>query len=293
MLPLVSILTPTYNCGKYIHRLLNSVLMQTYPRIEMFVIDDGSTDGTKQIIADYIPRFTQKGYKLFYHYQTNQGQSNAINNGLKMLNGDYLVWPDADDFYKATNAVECLVDVFENNKDIGMARCLIEYVTEDNLIVTHAINEKQQFSDNLFEDCLYQKNGFWYCAGGYMLKINDLRMRIPQMDIYTSKLAGQNWQLMLPMLYHKKCVTIPQVMYTVLERQSSHSRGQFTTRKQIVGKYHSYRDTILSTINRIQEMPENERKRIKCNIRRKYFILTAKYNLYCWFKKPLNKFLSN
>ena len=62
--PLVYILTPSYNCGQYIYRLLNSVLTQTYPNIEMTVIDDGSTDNTKDLIISYQFKFTARGYKL-------------------------------------------------------------------------------------------------------------------------------------------------------------------------------------------------------------------------------------
>ena len=54
---LVSNVTPCYNSAKYLYRLLDSVLMQDYPDIEMFAIDDGSTDNTKEIIESYIPRF--------------------------------------------------------------------------------------------------------------------------------------------------------------------------------------------------------------------------------------------
>ena len=105
MSKLVSVLTPTYNCGKYITRLLDSVLRQTYPAIDMHVIDDGSVDDTKEIIERYIPEFEQRGYTLHYHYQTNQGQSAAINNHLNLVTGDYFVWPDADDFYRRTDHV--------------------------------------------------------------------------------------------------------------------------------------------------------------------------------------------
>ena len=95
--PLVYILTPSYNCGQYIYRLLNSVLTQTYPNIEMTVIDDGSTDNTKDIIISYQFKFAARCYKLNYVYQNNQGLSSTINNGLKLVHGDFLIWPDADD----------------------------------------------------------------------------------------------------------------------------------------------------------------------------------------------------
>ena len=61
---LVSLLTPCYNAGHLIHRLLDSVLNQTYPFIEMIVIDDGSTDNSEQVIRSYISRFEERGYIL-------------------------------------------------------------------------------------------------------------------------------------------------------------------------------------------------------------------------------------
>ena len=61
--PLVSILTPMYNTEKYVHRLLDSVLAQDYPAIEMVVIDDGSTDGSRAVVESYAGRFAASPVK--------------------------------------------------------------------------------------------------------------------------------------------------------------------------------------------------------------------------------------
>ena len=66
MRPLVSVLTPCYNSADFLHRLLDSILEQDYPSIEMYAIDDGSTDRTRQVIQTYIPVFQQRGYSLKY-----------------------------------------------------------------------------------------------------------------------------------------------------------------------------------------------------------------------------------
>lgn len=258
---LVSILTPTYNCGKYIHRLLDSVLRQTYPAIEMHVIDDGSVDNTRDIIQGYIPKFEQRGYKLCYHYQTNQGQSAAINNHLKLVTGEYFVWPDADDFYKTDDAIEVMVNSLANTDDsVGMTRCMMEYLDENDLSVLRTMNTARHYSDSLFDDCLYTTNGFWYCSGGYMVKTRALVETIPDLEIYTEHDAGQNWQLMLPVLYSHRCLTVNRVMYSVLVRRSSHSRGQYAARKKQKKLINSYRKTIVSTLERMHAMPEAERR---------------------------------
>lgn len=271
MLDLVSILTPTYNCGKYIHRLLDSVLRQTYPAIEMHVIDDGSVDDTKGIIERYIPQFEQRGYNLFYHYQQNQGQSAAINNHLNLVTGEYFVWPDADDFYKTDDAIEALVNSLKGTDDtVGMSRCMLEYLYENDLAVQRTLDTTRTFSDRLFEDCLYGINDYWYNPGGYMIKTKALKETIPDLEIYTEHDAGQNWQLMLPVLYSCRCLTINRVMYSVLVRQASHSRGQYAARKKSKKLINGYRRTIVSTLERMPAMPAKEKRDYINKINRMY-----------------------
>lgn len=291
MSDLVSVLTPTYNCGKYIHRLLDSVLKQTYAAIEMYVLDDGSTDDTKSVIDGYIPLFEKRGYTLHYCYHENQGQSGAINDGLKLFKGDYLVWPDADDFYKTDNAIEAMVNSLKDSADdVGMTRVLLEYLREDDLTLARELNQPGPYSDQLFEDCLFKINGFWYCAGGYMVKADVLRKTIPDLEIYTEHDAGQNWQLMLPVLYTHRCLTIPEVMYSVLTRSASHSRGQYATRKQVNRQFNGYRNTILSTLKRIPSMPPSELADYSRRINRQYDKMVMMNNLRCFFR-PVTPFI--
>ena len=284
---IVSIVTPTYICGKYIHRLLDSVLKQTYPSIEMYVIDDGSVDDTKSIIQDYIPRFAERGYTLHYNYQENQGQSVAINNGLKMIKGDYLIWPDADDFYKCDDTIEALVKALdEADEQTGMSRCLLEYLNEDDLSFRRATKISDEIKDQLFEDCLFGINGFWYCAGACMVTTSALREMIPDLEIYTEHAAGQNWQLMLPVLYKYKCATVPEVKYSVLLRSTSHSRGQFSSRKQTNKRFNGYRNTILETLKKIPYMPASELKMYSKKIDDYYDHMIFKNNMI-FFLGPL------
>ena len=293
---IISIITASYNCGKYIHRLLDSVLMQTYPAIEMFVVDDGSIDDTQSIIERYIPLFENKGYSLSYHYQENQGQSVAVNNALKMIKGEYLVWPDADDFYKTKDALEILASPLKNSlDDVGMSRCFLEYLNEDDLRVVRTIKSDHPFSESLFEDCLFGTQGFWYCSGGYMVKTGVLRETIPDLEIYTEHDAGQNWQLMLPVLYEHKCITVPSVNYSVLMRNSSHSRGQYSTRTQVNKQLNGYRNTILSTLERIPSMPREQLRSYSNRINRKYNRLVLENNIRQYsrpFRQLIKKLLN-
>jgi glycosyltransferase involved in cell wall biosynthesis len=89
--PLVSIVIPTYNYGRYLSGAIDSCLRQSYDNLEGIVIDDGTTAGTGEMVRNIgDPR-------ILYHYQENQGVSSARNRGLKEAKGDFIDFLDADD----------------------------------------------------------------------------------------------------------------------------------------------------------------------------------------------------
>lgn len=271
--PLISILTPSFNCGSIIHRLLDSVLKQTYPNVEMYVIDDGSTDNTQNVVESYIPLFEKKNYTLSYIYQENAGQSVAINNGLKLIKGSYLVWPDSDDFYASPNALETLINVFltQNEKrDIGLVRCEANLLDSQTLRYVGKLgwDAQQRQSEYLFEDCLFAKNGYWFLAGGYMADVRLIDKYIVGREIYTEKIAGQNWQLMLPLLYETRCITIQESLYNVLVRVASHSRS--TSYEDLLCKLQSHKRIIFGTLNRMSFISNKKKKIYKSELYIRY-----------------------
>lgn len=256
--PLISIITPCYNTAHLVYRLLDSVLEQTYPNIEMFLIDDGSSDNLKEIFERYKPRFIQRGYTLKYVRQDNSGQSAALNNGLKLIKGEYLVWPDSDDFYAAKEALEILYNTFkENNDNIGIVRSDINYVNEENLDIIYKSNLITY--EDLFIDCLLQKNNFSFVTGTYMVKVADIDRLIPGREIYTEKSAGQNWQILLPFLYKNRCITIKKHLHNILVRKNSHSRTHRPSIEKAINMIDVYERTIINTLDRMPTL-ENECK---------------------------------
>lgn len=273
----VSILTPCYNGANYINRLLESVLMQTYSNMEMFVINDGSTDNTEDIVNSYIPKFLEKGISLQCINQTNQAQAAAINNGLKLISGDYLVWPDSDDYYDSAEAIAKMASVLDENNQYSMVRTFANVLDEDTLQKIGEFGGKR-FSENrithLFEDCMLGNNNFWFGAGIYMLRTDLLFDNYPDKNIYTSsKYGGQNWQLMLPMLYKKECYTIEEFLYNVLSRDDSHSRGTFKSSEELIKRNEELRNVLINTLDGIKNMPEVERENYKSEVHAKYELI--------------------
>lgn len=228
---LVSIITPCYNGEKYISKLLDSVLSQTYSSIEMFIIDDGSTDKSSDIIKAYIPKFKKRGFNLEYIYQPNQGQSVAINNALKMIKGDYVVWPDADDYYASPDAIKDMARELESSdENTSMVRVQYNVMNEAGKITGRlGVTNETRYKTDLFEDCLLEYGiTFWGAAGGYMAKVDKIDELIPGREIYTEKNAGQNYQICLPLLYNHKILTIEKYYYNIVEHEDSHSRDLST-----------------------------------------------------------------
>lgn len=90
---LVSIVVPIYNVESYLRECLDSLLAQTYPYIEILLIDDGSTDGSSSICDEYSLKYSQ--VKVFH--KENGGVSSARNLGIENAEGDYIVFVDSDD----------------------------------------------------------------------------------------------------------------------------------------------------------------------------------------------------
>ncbi len=90
MQPLVSVIIPCYNYAAYMAATIDSALNQSYPNVEVIVIDDGSTDHTAEVAASYAGRIS-------YYYQSNRGLSAARNAGFRKASGSFVVFIDADD----------------------------------------------------------------------------------------------------------------------------------------------------------------------------------------------------
>lgn len=112
MKPLVSIITPSFNQGKFIRETIESVLSQDYESIEYIIIDGGSTDDSLEIIKEYSKFIT-------YISESDRGQSDAINKGFRMAHGEIVAWLNSDDVYEP-HCVSRAVEEFEKNDTLGL-----------------------------------------------------------------------------------------------------------------------------------------------------------------------------
>lgn len=227
---LVSVLTPCFNGEKFIDGLLDSILLQDYRKIEFIFVDDGSIDSTGDIITSYKQKFVNKQYRLEYVYQRNKGQAAAINAALQKANGEFFIWPDADDYFCSTQIISKMVKTFERlDSSYGYIRCWAKLVDEQKKQV--GINKNRVESEFLFTSFL-NGNESHAAAGTYMFRMSAFESVNPTRTIF-DKFRPQNCQLLLPMAYKYKCYTIKEPLHAIVLRAGSHSRREKDYSQQI------------------------------------------------------------
>lgn len=117
--PLISVIIPMYNTGDYIEQTVKSVLAQTYSKLEVVIVDDGSTDNSAEIVE----ALKMNDSRIKYIYQKNQGVSAARNNAIANSSGEYLAFLDSDDLWMPHKIEKQL----ERLEATGMDACYCGY----------------------------------------------------------------------------------------------------------------------------------------------------------------------
>ncbi len=159
--PLVSIVIPTYNYGSYLPKAVASCFNQTHENIEIIVVDDGSTDGTREIVEEF-------GDRVQYAYQENSGVSAARNKGLELASGEFMTFLDADD-YLTEDSIETKLQILLEHKDIGIVVSSSYRQKESNDGAESPLTfrpkvKRNLISDKFYEDLLLQKISFATCT---------------------------------------------------------------------------------------------------------------------------------
>lgn len=123
----ISIVTATWNSGATLHDTLESILSQTYQDYEVIIKDGGSTDNTKEIVDEYIPKFNGR---LKWHSERDNGLYDAMNKGIQLTSGDVIGILNSDDFFSACDVLQ---KVAENIKDHDAIYGDIHFVRDKHL----------------------------------------------------------------------------------------------------------------------------------------------------------------
>ena len=142
---LISVIVPCFNYGRFLGEALESVIAQTYENWECLIIDDGSTDNTREVARQYC----EQDSRIKYHYQKNRGTSAAKNKGLGQSKGEFIQFLDADDLIEKEK-LNTHVETLNKNIAVGL-------VYSDSIFFNDKNRSKTGFSKK-FDEHPWQKN---------------------------------------------------------------------------------------------------------------------------------------
>jgi glycosyltransferase involved in cell wall biosynthesis len=195
-LPLVSIVTPSFNQAAYLEQTICSVLEQDYPRIEYMIVDGGSADGSVDIIKRYADKLA------WWVSEVDKGQTDAINKGFARANGQILAWINSDDTYEP-GAVSTAVEYLQAHPDVGMVYADCNFINEQGNVIGKFgaaqtdYRRLRQGYVHIPQQTMFFRAGLWHAVGPldpsfYFAMDYDLWVRIAART-EIKYFPGQNW----------------------------------------------------------------------------------------------------
>lgn len=145
-MPKVSVIIPTYNRAAFIEKTVQSVLDQTYKDFEIIVVDDGSTDNTKDVLEQF-------GAKIKLLEQKNSERAVARNNGVKNSSGEYIAFLDSDDLW-FPDKLKKQVEVLDNKQDVILVYGQCLRINSNTEKIKNAKRQREGYSGFIFENLL-------------------------------------------------------------------------------------------------------------------------------------------
>jgi len=214
-MPKVSVIIPTHNRASFVCEAVESVLNQTFKDFELIVVDDGSTDKTRESLEKYRPI-------IHYIYQEKRDRSEARNTGIKAAKGEYLAFLDDDDMW-LPDKLKKQVNFLDMNPDIGLVHTLIEFIDENGCLLP----EQTKHHFRLYEEAI--KRGYTYAEMSKLciMFISTVIVRKECFDkvgfFDSDTVSFEDWDLYLRIALYYRIATIAEslVRYRMHKNQTT------------------------------------------------------------------------
>lgn len=161
--PIVSVIVPVYNMERFLSETIDSVLKSNYQNFEILLVDDGSTDKSREIAAQY----AENDNRIKVLSQANGGASKARNTGIANCNGEYILPVDADDLISADYMLKA-VEVLQNRPEVKVVSSEAEFFgAKTGFWKLPAFSLKLLARKNMINNCSMYRKIDWEKAGGY------------------------------------------------------------------------------------------------------------------------------
>lgn len=242
----VSVIVPVYNCKDYLPKCIESILNQTYPQIQLILIDDGSSDGSDKICD----AFAAKDRRVRVIHQKNQGVSAARNAGLDAATGEYLLFVDSDDQIAADTIETSLNGFLDDTIDVvvfGVTKILEQGNDHQRLPMETGIYTKEEMLYGILKDYAgfgagYPWNKVWRTSafGG--------PEGIPRFDRDLYYFEDLEWVIRM-LLQTKKANLLPEYLYRYFVRSDSTTNRPGAEERRETG-YHQSVWRIIDVLNK-------------------------------------------
>ncbi len=225
--PLVTVYVTNYNYAKYIRQSVESILSQTLQNYEILIVDDGSTDNSRDIIEEY-----RNNPKIQIIYQQNKGLNVTNNIALRACRGKYIMRLDADD-YLSDDALEMMTEVLEKDSSIGL-------VFPDYFLVDENGSKTEEFKRHNFEDevSLMDQAAHGACT---MIRVEYLK----ELGGYNESFSCQDgYELWVKFIAHHKITNIRKPLFYYRRHSANLTRNEsriLSTRAKINELYSANR----------------------------------------------------
>lgn len=257
--PLVSVLIPAYNHENYIQETIDSIINQTYPNIELIILDDGSKDKTLEKITELKPKCENRFVKIHFETKQNEGTCMTLNKLLKLSSGEFVYIIASDDLAKP-QAIEKEVKFLQDNPDYALTVGDNEYVDSmdkqifrtqkaftSNIKNAKYKTVKEFLSSKLKIDFLSDDFGSYktlykenYIPNGYLIRKNIFET----IGNFTKNAPLEDFWLMLQLSKYKKMKYIDEILFSY-RIHDTNTIGNSTRMRELTTQTRNYEQKLL------------------------------------------------
>lgn len=257
--PLISVLIPAYNHENYIQETIESIINQTYPNIELIILDDGSKDKTWEKITELKPKCENRFVKIHFETKQNEGTCMTLNKLLKLSSGEFVYIIASDDLAKP-QAIEKEVKFLQDNPDYALAVGDNEYVDSmgkqifrtqkaftSNIKNAKYKTVKEFLSSKLKIDFLSDDFGSYktlykenYIPNGYLIRKNIFET----IGNFTKNAPLEDFWLMLQISKYKKMKYIDEILFSY-RIHDTNTIGNSTRMRELTTQTRNYEQKLL------------------------------------------------
>jgi len=249
----VSLIVPCYNVEAYLEDFVASVVAQTYKKLEVILINDGANHATTEGLRTAVPRLEAEGYLVKLIEQENKGLGGACDTGLKHFTGEFLMWPDPDDWL-LPYSVERRVELMRANPEIGLLRTNAQLWIEargeyDGHFMP--LDDEPRLASDLFENLLILRK--YHAPVCHMARSEMFLLVHLERSIWFGPRSSQNFQMLVPFVERYPVLEVPsEVLAGYRVREASRSRAPNKSRGKLMERFDQLFELAVHTMPKLQ-----------------------------------------